>query len=450
MTTTSTTDTARTVEHVDPRGIVLDTNVRSDARLDKQFVASIREHGVMQPVVGYRDDDGTVHVLQGQRRTLGAIEADRETIPVYLAASPDEAGRIITQIIENDQRAGFTEAERAEGYEQLSLLGLSATQIARKVHAPKKHVEQSLTARGSDVGRESLTAGYTIEQAATLADLGTDQETVDRLARAAERDTFDHEAQRIRDERESERKVAEQRDALIAQGVTVLDEVPWEYYYDGRGAAAPLSALDVDEDGHKDCPGAAAVVSATWRGEITTTYLCTAWKDNGHTNHLATTTSGPMSEDEKAERKTIVENNKAWRAATTVRRDWLTAFAQRTSAPKDAAALLAQCLTRAGASVQDGMNDRQGVTTDLLGQDWRSTTPTAIPRALVRAASIALAGFEVQYADVHTWRTPTGGARFYLRTITAWGYAPSDIENTLLATSDTEATAPEDTDPEDD
>lgn len=433
MTTTNSADPARTVEHVDPNSIVLDTNVRTDARLDKQFVASIREHGVMQPVVGYRDEDGTIRVQQGQRRTLGAIEAGRVTIPVYLAASPDEAQRIITQMIENDQRAGFTDAERAEGYEQLSLLGLSAAQIARQVHTPKKHIEQSLTARGSDLGRDSLTAGYTIDQAATLADLGTDQESVDRLANAAQRNQFDHEAQRIRDERETADKVAEQREALTGQGITVLDETPWAYYYDGRGEAAPLSALDVESDDHGNCPGAAAVVTSRWGGEVAVTYLCTAWKANGHTNHRAdTTASGPMTEEEKAQRRTIIENNKAWRAATTVCREWLTEFSRRKSAPKDTASFLAECLARAGASVQDGMNDRQGITTELLGDNWRQATPAASPRALVRAASIALAGFEVQYADVHTWRTPNGGARLYLRTLAAWGYTPSDLEQTLL------------------
>ncbi|MGP5261296.1 ParB N-terminal domain-containing protein, partial [Brachybacterium paraconglomeratum] len=97
----TTTDTTRTLVHVDPTTIVLDTNVRTDARLDKDFVASVRDHGVMQPVVGYRDQDGAVHVLQGQRRTLAAVETQRETIPVYLAETPDEAGRIITQMVEN-------------------------------------------------------------------------------------------------------------------------------------------------------------------------------------------------------------------------------------------------------------------------------------------------------------------------------------------------------------
>ena len=89
----------------------------------------------MQPVVGYRAEGETVHVLQGQRRTLAAVEAGRESIPVYLANNPDDAGRIVSQMIENDQRTGFTDAERADGYEQFSLLGMTAGQIARRTHS---------------------------------------------------------------------------------------------------------------------------------------------------------------------------------------------------------------------------------------------------------------------------------------------------------------------------
>lgn len=33
-----------TLEHIDPRDLVLDTNVRDDADLDAEFVASIKEH----------------------------------------------------------------------------------------------------------------------------------------------------------------------------------------------------------------------------------------------------------------------------------------------------------------------------------------------------------------------------------------------------------------------
>jgi ParB family transcriptional regulator, chromosome partitioning protein len=41
-------------------------------------------------------------------------------------------------------------------------------------------------------------------------------------------------------------------------------------------------------------------------------------------------------EEAKAERQRVLCNNKAWRAAETVRREWLKAFVSRKSAPKGA------------------------------------------------------------------------------------------------------------------
>ncbi|WP_299306070.1 ParB N-terminal domain-containing protein [uncultured Brachybacterium sp.] len=429
----TTIDSTRTLVHVDPTSIVLDTNVRADARLDKAFLASIRDHGVMQPVVGYRDDDGAVHVLQGQRRTLAAVETQRETIPVYLADTPDEAGRIITQMIENDQRTGFTDAERADGYEQLSLLGLSASQIAKRTHSRKESVEQGLAARKSQTARDHLASGLTIEQAAVLAEFDDDEEAIDSLVQSAQRGGFEHTASRLRQRREAARAVAAEVDRLTAEGITVLDETPWDYYYDGRGAAAPLRALDADEEQHTTCPGHAVIVTATWAGEAQTQEVCTDWKANGHKNHEAAAgSSGPLNEDEKAERRRVIEGNKEWRAATDVRRDWLRTFTQRKSAPKDAAATLARLLAQAPSRVHDGMNDRKGITTDLMGEGWRTSAPASSARASVYALTIALAGIEVIYADVQTWRNMTDTDLDYLAVLVAWGYTPCDLEQGLL------------------
>jgi len=39
-----------------------------------------------------------------------------------------------------------------------------------------------------------------------------------------------------------------------------------------------------------------------------------------------------MSEEQKADRRRVIENNKAWRSATTVRRAWLRGFTARKTA----------------------------------------------------------------------------------------------------------------------
>ena len=58
-----------TLVHVDPSTLLIDTNVRTQVRLDAKFKASIKTHGVLQPIVAISTDEG-LHVRFGQRRTL--------------------------------------------------------------------------------------------------------------------------------------------------------------------------------------------------------------------------------------------------------------------------------------------------------------------------------------------------------------------------------------------
>src|SRR4051794_14081317 len=51
-----------TLEMLDPATLTVDINVRKDAALTPDFIASIKEHGVMEPVIAHRKDDGAVHV----------------------------------------------------------------------------------------------------------------------------------------------------------------------------------------------------------------------------------------------------------------------------------------------------------------------------------------------------------------------------------------------------
>jgi hypothetical protein len=64
MTDTITTDpddaantesrAAGTIEHIDPHTLVLDPNVRDEADVDADFLASIKEHGVLIPIAAVR------------------------------------------------------------------------------------------------------------------------------------------------------------------------------------------------------------------------------------------------------------------------------------------------------------------------------------------------------------------------------------------------------------
>ena len=72
-----------TLEHLDPTTVLIGENVRDNVGLDPQFIASVREHGVLQPITAIRTNAG-IEVRDGQRRTLAAREAKLDTMPVYV------------------------------------------------------------------------------------------------------------------------------------------------------------------------------------------------------------------------------------------------------------------------------------------------------------------------------------------------------------------------------
>src|SRR4051812_13413099 len=121
-----TTTIAGTIKHLDPHTLVIEDNVRPTAAITPAFVQSIKANGVLRPVLGHRNTDGTVTVRAGQRRVFAAREAGLPTIPVYLVTADDAAAeRIVQQMVENDHREALTDGDRATAFQQLAFEGLT-------------------------------------------------------------------------------------------------------------------------------------------------------------------------------------------------------------------------------------------------------------------------------------------------------------------------------------
>ena len=166
-----------TLEHIDPNTLIVDTNVRDDAALDAEFIASIKEHGVLVPVVAVRGEDGQVLVRYGQRRTLAAREAGLSVVPVYVRTpnAGDEKAqlveRVAEQIVENDQRRELTNVQRAKGIQQMLDAGVSVTKVAKALSVKKDIVKAAGTAGGSQTAMEALaTDQLSLTEAAALAE----------------------------------------------------------------------------------------------------------------------------------------------------------------------------------------------------------------------------------------------------------------------------------------
>lgn len=422
-----------TLELLDPATLTIDTNVRKATDLKPEFVGSIKELGVLEPVIAHRKDDGTVHVLMGQRRTLGAVEAGRGSIPVMIVSSPEEADRIVTQVVENVQRTELTERDEAEAYHQLALIGVSAADIAKKTGRTKTVVESALKAKSSTAGAEALHNGYTVEQALVLAEFEGDDDAIAELESVIkdEPEYLEHIAQRLRDDRESRQQLAELTAELQAQGKTIVEDAG-NY---GESENMRVSALKrADGEPVTEDDANAVMITTDYRRQHTAVPVVTGWKELGfvpkYERHgFEPAQKGPMTEEQKAERKTLIANNKAMESAAKVRRDWVRTLLARKSAPKGWQYFTVHALTHypETASGYDGKVAAAMVgakTGEDNGWGWnplRDHVAKSTARPEFSLLALICAGYEKQIQK-DSWRRPGQIHRDYLNQLTAWGY----------------------------
>ena len=480
-----------TLEHLDPNAVEVELNVRTEASLTKQFVASIKEQGVLVPVVAVREGD-KVKVRAGQRRTLAAREAGLTSIPVYITDTDlDTATRLSQQIVENDHRLSLTQVDRVKGIQQLLDTGLSATKIAKRLSVSPERVKKSKAVSESETAMSALEAGtVTLDEAAGLAEFEGDEEAVNRLMRAVSRPYFEHEVERLRRERQADidREAAaapwRKQGYAVVRRREVADMSAWPLHAllmaDGRpadqsGAPADESvvknpnnwaitlsdeAVFVDTDGNpvdeslidwstENNPEAEAeegmlhcdsVVEKTeWVPDV---YYCINPEAEGLTitDWYKATGVSPTpdltSEDlerkaaEKAERRRVVVLNKAGDAAQTVRRKFVTELLQRKTPPKGTAPFIAERLIADPYLLQRGSD----VAGELLGADVRSGE--LLDHVTDARAEVVLLGVTLGSLEFGTnrdgWRRPGDSPAAYLRFLAANGYGLSAVEQVIV------------------
>jgi len=217
---------ARECLDVDPTTLIIGDNVRAGAHLDRQFLASLREFGVMDPVHVIRADDGTLTVKRGQRRTLGAVKVGRPTIPVLVVSDDDsEAERITKQWHENERRDALTDTDRLAAVEQLTILGVPAGTIAKRLGTPKKVIDAAVQANTSDLAKAAASKhALTLTDAALIAEFEDNEQVVRDLLSAIKGGfSAEHIGQQARDEKVRQQAYDEAVTALTETGVTVID-----------------------------------------------------------------------------------------------------------------------------------------------------------------------------------------------------------------------------------
>jgi ParB family transcriptional regulator, chromosome partitioning protein len=114
------------------------------AALD-DLAVSIREHGIIQPLIVSQDENGPGYILiAGERRLQASKLAGLEKVPVIVRQTTDQQ-KLELALIENIQRADLNPLEEASAYQQLSdEFSLSHEEIALRVGKSRVAVTNTL------------------------------------------------------------------------------------------------------------------------------------------------------------------------------------------------------------------------------------------------------------------------------------------------------------------
>lgn len=99
----------------------------------EELSSSIRENGVIQPLIVSKREDGGFDLIAGERRLKASIKAGLEKVPVVIKHATDK-DKMLMALIENIQRSDLNCIEEALGYFQLmDDYKLTQEEVAKKV-----------------------------------------------------------------------------------------------------------------------------------------------------------------------------------------------------------------------------------------------------------------------------------------------------------------------------
>lgn len=119
-----------------PRGVITPESL-------VDLIDSIREHGVLEPLVVAKTPAG-YQIIAGERRWRAARLAGLAHVPVMIRETTPQ-GMLEMALVENVQRLDLNPLDRAKGFKRLmDEFGLTATQIAQRIGKSTAYISNSL------------------------------------------------------------------------------------------------------------------------------------------------------------------------------------------------------------------------------------------------------------------------------------------------------------------
>ncbi len=149
-----------------PRGLIPPDSLQD-------LVNSIREHGIIEPLVVARTPAG-YQIIAGERRWRASKLAGLTTVPVIVKDTTAK-GMLEMAIVENVQREDLNPIERAQAFQRLvEEFGLGVTDIAKRVGKSESYVSNTMRLLAlPDAIKDGLISGAISEgHARAIAGLG--------------------------------------------------------------------------------------------------------------------------------------------------------------------------------------------------------------------------------------------------------------------------------------
>ena len=175
-----------------------------DEKALAELSESIKEHGLLQPIIVKPLTNGTYKIIAGERRWRASRMAGLDTVPVIIKDF-DEKEVMEVALLENLQREDLNPVEEAMGYRALmDTFGMTQEQVAQRVGKSRSAVANALrllTLKPEELEMlrtGKITAGHarallaaadplTREQMAEMAANGASVHELERIARASHR-----------------------------------------------------------------------------------------------------------------------------------------------------------------------------------------------------------------------------------------------------------------------
>lgn len=118
-------------------------NPRTSLSEVKDLAASIRTHGIIEPLIVRKGADGFV-ILAGHRRAAAAAEAELETVPCIVRPDLAAEGDAVLALVENTQRVDLTPLETAQAI-KAALGNMKQKELAAQLGRSEAYVSKFKT-----------------------------------------------------------------------------------------------------------------------------------------------------------------------------------------------------------------------------------------------------------------------------------------------------------------